>query len=261
MMELSHQFRGKVLRSVQANGLALVDQHTKAGSTLPRHVHEHAWFTFIFAGSYFERLPYSDRRCTAGMVLWHPPGLVHENCFVSSGHNLNLAFEPKWLASLPHDVSLPVSTHWWEGALPYRFGLQLYRSLNTDAPVPMESVFDLIALCAPNAYGQEPPIWLRRVLTWMNEEYSQALTLMQAAEHAGVHPVHVSRSFRRLLGCTFREHLTLTRIRKATDLLKRSSASVTEIAFSCGFSDHPHFTRTFKGATGLTPTAYRTQAG
>jgi hypothetical protein len=129
MMELPHQFRGEVLRSVQANGLALVDQHTEAGSMLPRHRHEHAWFTFIFAGCYIERLlTYSDRWCSAGMVLWHPLGLLHENCFVTHGHNLNLAFEPKWLASLPHDVSLPVSTHWWEGGLPYRFGLQLSRS-------------------------------------------------------------------------------------------------------------------------------------
>lgn len=261
MKGLTHQFRGEVLRSVEASGLALVDQHTKGESNLPRHRHEHAWFTFLFAGSYIERLAYSDRCCSAGMVLWHPPDLVHENCFVTSGHNLNLAFEPKWLASLPRDVSLPANTHCWLGGLPYRFGLQLYRSLNTDAQIPMESVFELIGLCSLSALVHGPPMWLRRVLSWMNDEYSGALTLTQAAEHAGVHPVHVSRSFRRQLGCTFREHLTLIRLHRATDLLKRSSASVTDIAFSCGFSDHPHFARTFKGATGLTPTAYRAQAG
>jgi AraC family transcriptional regulator len=261
MKELAHQFRGDVLRSLQASGVALVDQHTKIGSNLPRHQHEHGWFTFLFAGSYIERLLHSDRRCSAGMVLWHPPGLVHENCFISSGHNLNIAFEPRWLANLSPDITLPQTTCCWEGGLPYRFGMRLYRSLNMDAKVPMESVFDLIALCASSVRMHEPPIWLRHVLSWMNDEYSGALTLTQAAKHANVHPVHVSRSFRRQLGCTFREHLTLIRIRRATDLLKRSSASVTEIAFSCGFSDHPHFARTFKGITGLTPTAYRAQAG
>jgi AraC family transcriptional regulator len=64
-----------------------------------------------------------------------------------------------------------------------------------------------------------------------------------------------------MLGCSFREYLTLIRIRRGTDLLKRSSTSITEIAFACGFSDHAHFTRTFKRATGLTPTAYRIQTG
>jgi AraC family transcriptional regulator len=95
----------------------------------------------------------------------------------------------------------------------------------------------------------------------MNDEYSCTLTLSQASEQAGVHPVHVSRSFRRTLGCTFRDYLTLIRIRRAMDFLKRSATCITEIAFACGFSDHAHFTRTFKRATGLTPTAYRIQTG
>ncbi len=93
----------------------------------------------------------------------------------------------------------------------------------------------------------------------MNDEHCRTLTLKQASELAGVHPVHVSRSFRRKLGCTFREYLTLIRLRRAADLLKRSLTGITEIAHACGFSDHAHFTRTFKRATGLTPTAYRTQ--
>ena len=261
MNELTHQFRGEVLRSVEANGMALVDQHTLAGSILPRHRHCHAWFTFLFAGSYIERLPSLDRCCSAGMVIWHPPGLVHENRFGSDGHNLNLAFEPVWLQCLPPDVTLPSKAHSWESGLPYRFGLELYRSLNRDAQISEELVFNLIAVCASGAYTYGESKWMPRVLDWMNEEYSCALTLTQASEHSGVHPVHVSRSFRRLLGCTFREYLTLIRLRRATDLLKRSSSDVTEIAFACGFSDHAHFARTFKRATGLTPTGYRKQTG
>jgi hypothetical protein len=50
MHELMHEFRGEILRSVQCNGLALVDQHTQCASILPRHLHSHAWFTFLFAG-------------------------------------------------------------------------------------------------------------------------------------------------------------------------------------------------------------------
>lgn len=257
MNELTHQFRGDILHSVQGNGLALIDQHTQAGSTLPRHRHSHAWFTFLFAGSYIERLPSWERSRSAGMVIWHPPDLVHENCFVSNGHNLNLVFGPEWLESLPPDISLPNRTRSCEGGLPYRFGLELYRGLNRDAQICYESVVNLISFCASSAHEQSQ--WLARVLDWMNDEYSHTLSLTQASEQAGVHPVHVSRTFRRLLRCTFREYLTLIRLRRATDLLKQSSSDIAEVAFACGFSDHAHFTRTFKRATGLTPTQYRTQ--
>lgn len=249
------------MRSAQANGLVLVDQHTQRASILPRHCHRRPWFTFLFAGSYIERLRSAERCCSAGMVIWHPPELVHENYFISDGHNLNLVFEPEWLKSLPADAALPDKAVAWDGGLAYRFGLELYRGLNRDTQVSQESVINLISLCAPSAHTHRQATWLVRILDWMNDEYSWSLTLMQASEKAGVHPVHVSRSFRSRLGCTFREHLTLIRLRRATDLLKRSSSDITEIAVACGFSDHAHFTRTFKRATGLTPTGYRTQAG
>lgn len=261
MNELTHHFRGEIFRSVQAGGLALVDQHTERGSVLPRHRHGHPWFTFLFAGSYIERLPSSERCCSAGMVIWHPADLVHGNNFVSDGHNLNLVIGPEWLEGLPPDTYLPYGGRSWEGGLPYRVGLELYRCLNQDAQISHESVFNLISVCASSkpAYGQTR--WFPLILEWMNDEYSCTLTLRQASIQAGVHPVHVSRSFRHKLGCTFREYLTLIRLRRATDLLKRSSTSITEIAFACGFSDHAHFTRTFKRATGLTPTTYRIQTG
>ena len=195
------------------------------------------------------------------IVIWHPADLVHANNFVSDGHNLNLVIGPDWLEGLPSDISLPACDRLWEGGLPYRIGLELYRGLNRDAQISDESVFNLISLCASSKPAHGQTRWLPLILEWMNDEYSCALTLSQASTQAGVHPVHVSRSFRRTLGCTFREYLTLIRIRRATDLLKQSSTCITEIAFACGFSDHAHFTRTFKRATGLTPTAYRIQTG
>jgi AraC family transcriptional regulator len=259
--QLARQFRGEIHRAVEQDGLALVDQHTLCGATLPKHRHGHAWFTFLFAGSYIERLSSSERYCSAGMVIWHPADLVHENNFVSNGHNLNLVIGPERLEGLPPDISLPDRACSWEGGLPYRLGLELYRSLNQDAQISHESVFNLISLCASGKRAHGQTRWLPLILEWMNDQYSCTLTLSQASKQAGVHPVHVSRSFRRTLGCTFREYLTLIRIRRATDLLKRSSTCITEIAFACGFSDHAHFTRTFKRATGLTPSAYRIQAG
>ena len=261
MENLREHFRGNVLRSVQANGLALIDQHWKGGESLPKHHHDHAWFTFIFAGSYVERLFNSERCCSAGTVIWHPHDLRHANCFMNDGHNLNLVLAFDWLATLPPDVSISDKEVLWKGGLPYSLGLELYRSLNQRAKISEELLFTLISCCSSSgdAPGQAP--WLAQVLDWMNDEYSAPLTLTQASEHAGVHPVHVSRSFRDKLGCTFREHLRRIRLSRAIDLLKRSRADITEVALTCGFSDHAHFTRTFKQFTGLTPTRYRTQAG
>jgi len=206
-------------------------------------------------------LPSHDRHYSAATVVWHPAGEIHEDRFVNDGHILFLAFKDEWLKTLPADLLLRNQGCSWEGGLLYRFGLELYQELNRCGSISLETVVDLIALCGSSAKAPGQAEWLDRVVEWMNDECCSNLTLTQAAELAGVHPVHVSRSFRRTQGCTFREYLTLIRLRRATELLKRSSRHVTEIAFACGFSDHAHFTRTFKRATGVTPTGHRMQTG
>ena len=50
------------------------------------------------------------------------------------------------------------------------------------------------------------------------------------------------------------------RMRSATVALAESRRSATEIAHEMGFSDAAHFTRSFRVAAGMTPSAYRTLA-
>jgi AraC family transcriptional regulator len=40
-------------------------------------------------------------------------------------------------------------------------------------------------------------------------------------------------------------------------MLKNTRLSLTEIAYTCGFADQGHFTRTFKAATGFLPKTFR----
>ena len=43
------------------------------------------------------------------------------------------------------------------------------------------------------------------------------------------------------------------------ELLTIGDMEVSQIAVECGFDSIPHFNRTFKQLTGLTPTQYRNQ--
>lgn len=49
------------------------------------------------------------------------------------------------------------------------------------------------------------------------------------------------------------------RIGYACKLLTIGDMEVSQIAVECGFDSIPHFNRTFKQLTGLTPTQYRNQ--
>ena len=67
----------------------------------------------------------------------------------------------------------------------------------------------------------------------------------------------LAREFRRRFGCSIGDYVRRLRIEFACRELAISDVPLYEIAFAAGFSDHSHFARTFKRATGMTPGAYR----
>ena len=77
------------------------------------------------------------------------------------------------------------------------------------------------------------------------------------ARAAGVHPTHLMRVFRRFHGCTLGDYVRQRRIDFACGRLTATDAPLVEVALAAGFCDQSHFTKTFKRATGLTPSEYR----
>ena len=53
------------------------------------------------------------------------------------------------------------------------------------------------------------------------------------------------------------EYLNEYRIEKAVRKLRLTNLSITDIAFSCGFSDLSYFIKTFKKTKGVSPGKYR----
>ena len=80
-------------------------------------------------------------------------------------------------------------------------------------------------------------------------------SLTSTAREVGMSTFYFARVFRELLGQSPHQYLLRARLAHAARLL-RQGASVTEAAFSSGFGNLSHFTRTFRGHFGLTPIKY-----
>jgi len=68
------------------------------------------------------------------------------------------------------------------------------------------------------------------------------------------------RSLKRRLAQTGSTHSDIVqgaRFSIASDLLRDSDLSITDIAFAAGYENAPHFPRAFKRLTGMTPRDYR----
>ncbi|MEP3479062.1 MAG: AraC family transcriptional regulator [Fuerstiella sp.] len=79
------------------------------------------------------------------------------------------------------------------------------------------------------------------------------------AERAQLSPQQLVRFTKRVFGLTPTQFIAKIRIAAASQKLRETSNSVSEIAVSCGFYDHSAFTRAFRSATGVTPTQFRRQ--
>ena len=101
------------------------------------------------------------------------------------------------------------------------------------------------------------PDWAEKCGDLLHERFREPLTLAEIAASVGVHPVHLSRSFRRLHGCTVGEFLRGLRIRWAANALQRPRVLLADIALQAGFCDQSHFARTFRRYMGMTPGEYR----
>lgn len=108
--------------------------------------------------------------------------------------------------------------------------------------------------------GIEIPPGLARALDYLAEHYGESVSPAVLAVRAGLSPVRCARLIKRLFGTTPGQLIMRTRLAAAERRLIESAQSVAEIALECGFYDHSAFARTFKAATGLTPTEYRRHA-
>lgn len=56
---------------------------------------------------------------------------------------------------------------------------------------------------------------------------------------------------------TFSQFVTQYRLNTACELLKHSQKAVSEICYTVGFNDLPHFVRVFTKNIGMPPSQYR----
>ena len=111
----------------------------------------------------------------------------------------------------------------------------------------------------PREGNVEHSVRIEEVLSFINENIDQPLTLESLAQQASLSPFYFSRVFKKETGYTLREYLINTRINAARFYLRTSELSLKEITYRCGYGSDSTFCTTFKRITGMTPLEYRNQ--
>jgi AraC-like DNA-binding protein len=98
---------------------------------------------------------------------------------------------------------------------------------------------------------------LRRVDEFIREKLGSSFSLQAIAREANLSRFHFLRLFKDAYGETPFKRLTRLRMEEAQRRLVRTSESVTEIAFACGYENSANFASAFRRTFGVSPTAFR----
>ncbi len=96
-----------------------------------------------------------------------------------------------------------------------------------------------------------------RGLDYIEKHYAEKCTLEDISAYAHFSPVYFHGIFKKAIGKTPNEYLTLYRIEKAKQMLLMENMEIASIAAAAGFSSQSYFNYTFKKITGETPSHYR----
>ena len=119
----------------------------------------------------------------------------------------------------------------------------------------------LVALnrLAKQSLGEEnksgPDATVYSVLGYINEHYSENLTLDDLANTFFISKYHLSREFQRLVGTSVHRYIVQKRLVMAKQMLSEGKAS-SEIYQQCGFGDYSNFYRAFKAEYQISPKDY-----
>ncbi|WP_195662294.1 AraC family transcriptional regulator [Bacteroides congonensis] len=100
---------------------------------------------------------------------------------------------------------------------------------------------------------------MQQICTYVMAHYIHTISLDDIAAEIGMNRSAFCSYFKRCKGMTFSQYVTQYRLNTACELLKHSQKQVSEICFTVGFNDLPHFVRVFTNTLGISPSKYRKQ--
>lgn len=250
------------------------------------HCHPEAELFYLEQGTVDFQVESHSFSLRAGEGIFVPPGLIHSAanptgspcCHRAVVFDLNLLeqslspycqpyFAPLQLRRI--DCVYPVTRDKVKNArllalLPHIFSLQAPELARYEL-----SLIGSLLLCWQELYNlcfsglsldpSEHSLYqeIQKSLDFLQEHFSEPLTLKELSEKAGFSESYFCHRFRDYTGYTPFSYLNRLRIVKSCELLTGTDKKITEIATLCGFNNISYFNRTFQKLAGASPSDYR----
>ncbi|HEY2068169.1 MAG TPA: AraC family transcriptional regulator [Rhizomicrobium sp.] len=234
------------VRARRAGGFTLGTWTDDGSETKGPHGHADAHFMLITSGCY--ETAASDEP-GGNLLIYNPPGTWHDDRFHGGGAFFTITV-PDGAPAGPIRLI--------DGHMTMRRALREVAEWTGDsAPIAEALCWELVGAANGAAPARSRPKWLTEACDYLRDNASASVDLRDVSRAMGVHPVHLTRTFRAFLRCTPGEYLRAWRLDRAASSLTEGLRSLAQIAFDNGFTDQSHLSRHFRRAYGVSPGEYR----
>ncbi|MEM9363820.1 MAG: AraC family transcriptional regulator [Bacteroidota bacterium] len=134
---------------------------------------------------------------------------------------------------------------------------KLINLLNILHQLSLENEYDILRKhIPPENFKRDDIVRLEHIFEYVNNQYSQNISVEEIAEQLGLTPNSFCRFFKKMTQKRFIGFVNEFRIQKAVELLNESNYAISDIMFKSGYNDASYFTKQFKKHLGITPTEY-----
>lgn len=263
----SGKYFGQTIDSLSISGLILTEKIHPSGDILPAHYHENAYFCLALNGGWKEFAEGDSFECHTGNVVYHPKEEIHQTYFQKQQYSktFNIEITPLWFNSIAsfENTALAKRIVCKDRSLnSYLSKIYIEFKRNDQfSGLAIECSFSELFIHLSRRFisysTTKQARWLYDVKSVITNNFLSPLSLSELAKMFQVHPVYLSKSFKKEFGLTITELYRKCRIDEACRLLKDSQLSLVQIALQCGFYDQSHFCKYFQMITGLSPLAFR----
>ena len=257
----SGQFFGEVMRRREHGGIVLCELEHHTARKVPHHTHRHAYGWLLVRGACREVYATRQIEFRPLTVVFHPPDTSHCD-EIGAGGGLFFVMEiPERVLECLRQEGRTESTIEAAGGDMTWLATRLFLAHHqgtADRLMAESAVLELVAHAARlrDTRERSEPAWMKRCMELLQAEYWRPLTVDEIAATLDLHPVYLSRAFRRRHGRTLGEFLNGVRVKRAGEQILHGR-DLAAVAADCGFADQSHLTRVFKSLLGRPPGMFR----
>lgn len=233
------------------SGARIVRILDAANTETDEHAHDWPILSLHVIGTCRKIAEFGETRVAGPSAVLHGIRAAHANVVGASPlEQIEIQFDPAWLGIGRGELR---SMRWWTNGRVASASISLaniWRDQSADESAIAGATRRFLQIALVHPCTERPP-WIDRVDSYLDGEHR--ISALEIARRLGVHPVWLSRGYRRVVGEGIHETVRRRRVERALLMFRDTALPAAQVATEVGFCDQSHMIRSFRAVLGRTP--------